>query len=107
MGAILFLPLRPWIFDIATNDSDVLKSGAVFVPAMLVGTYLNPFVSLITSGVCPGMCLPITATILSFGLELPMSVSGVAVYILLMKGQLIGCMLVASDFWGRRSAGWW
>jgi MATE family multidrug resistance protein len=90
MVAILFLPLRRWILDIATNDSDVLKLGTALVPAMLVGTYLNLFVSNITSGVFSGMGRPIIATILSFGFELPMSIGGVAIYILLMKGNLLG-----------------
>ena len=33
---------------------------------------------------------PIIATILSFGLELPLSIGGVAIYILVMHGNLLG-----------------
>lgn len=37
-----------------------------------------------------GLGKPLIATILSFGLELPLSIGGVAVYILLMHGNLLG-----------------
>jgi hypothetical protein len=47
-------------------------------------------VGTITSGVFSGMGRPIIATILSFGLELPLSIGGVAIYILLMHGNLLG-----------------
>ena len=40
---------------------------------MLIGTYLNILVSNITSGVFSGMGRPMIATILSFGLELPLT----------------------------------
>ena len=33
---------------------------------------------------------PIIATILSFGLELPLSIGGVAIYIIVMHGNLLG-----------------
>jgi Na+-driven multidrug efflux pump len=55
-----------------------------------IGTYLNLLVGTITSGVFSGMGRPIIATILSFGLELPMSIGGVAIYILVMHGDLLG-----------------
>ena len=44
----------------------------------------------ITSGVFSGMGRPLIATILSFGLELPLSLGGVALYILVMHGNLLG-----------------
>jgi len=86
----VFLPLRNMILRIATDDADVLSLGETLIPAMLVGTYLNLIVSNITSGVFSGMGRPIIATILSFGLELPMSIGGVALYIIKFHGDLIG-----------------
>jgi MATE family multidrug resistance protein len=62
----------------------------MLVPAMLVGAYLNLMVSNITSGVFGGMGKPFLATLLSFGLELPLSIGGVAVYILVFHGNLLG-----------------
>lgn len=89
--AILFLsPLQSYVLSVATNDVDVLQLAAMLVPAMLVGAYLNLMVSNITSGVFGGMGKPFLATLLSFGLELPLSIGGVAVYILVFHGNLLG-----------------
>lgn len=87
---LLFLPLRHWILKVATDDYDVLSLSIKLIPAMLVGTYLNLLVGNITSGVFSGMGRPIIATILSFGFELPMSIGGVAIYILYFHGNLLG-----------------
>ena len=70
------------------------------VPAMLVGTYLNLLVGNATSGIFSGQGRPLIATILSFGLELPLSIGGVAVYILYFHGGLIGVY-----WWGAIAAG--
>jgi len=56
----------------------------------LVGNFLNLIVGNVTSGVFSGMGRPIIATILSFGFELPMSIGGVAIYILVFHGNLLG-----------------
>jgi MATE family multidrug resistance protein len=88
--AAVFLPLTRDVLSVATDYQSVLKMSATLVPAMLVGTYLNLIVGNITSGVFSGMGRPFIATILSFGLELPMSIGGVAIYILVMHGNLLG-----------------
>jgi len=88
--ALVFVPFREQILSIATDDKELLRIGKTLVPAMLVGTYLNLLVGNITSGVFSGMGRPIVATVLSFGLELPMSIGGVAIYILVMRGTLLG-----------------
>jgi len=88
--AAFFFPFRDIILSIATDDIDLQKSAAKLVPAMLIGTYLNVIVSNITSGVFSGMGRPLIATILSFGLELPLSLGGVALYIIVLKGNLLG-----------------
>merc|ERR1711862_496569 len=72
------------------GNEGVLGLASSLVPAMLVGTYLNLLVSNITSGVFSGMGRPLIATILSFGLELPLSIGGVAVYIFYYHGDLLG-----------------
>jgi len=90
--AVVFLwpPLRRSVLRVATNDDDVLQLGAVLVPAMLVGTYLSLMVGNITQGVFGGMGRPFIATVLSFGLELPLTIGGVAIYILVVHGNLLG-----------------
>merc|ERR1712157_78254 len=88
--AVFFIPLKDPILNIATNDTDVLGIARKVVPAMLIGTYLNLQVGNITSGVFSGMGRPIIATILSFGLELPLSIGGVAVYIICLRGNFLG-----------------
>jgi len=91
MAVVFLVPsLRHGILEFATDDQDVLSMAATLVPAMLVGNYLNLLVSNITSGVFSGQGRPLIATILSFGLELPMSIGGVAIYILVFHGHLLG-----------------
>jgi len=89
MAVVLVLG-RHKVLEFATDDASVLKMAATLVPAMLVGTYLNLLVGNITSGVFSGQGRPLIATMLSFGFELPMSIGGVAVYILMMHGNLLG-----------------
>ena len=98
--ALVFLPFKHAIITAATDDADVVDKAATLVVAMLVGNYLNLIVGNITSGVFSGQGRPLIATILSFGLELPMSIGGVAIYILLMHGQLLGVY-----WWGAISGG--
>ena len=88
--AVLFVPLRHQVLTVATDDEDVLSLSIKLIPAMLVSTYLNLVVNNITSGVFGGMGRPIISTILSFGFELPMSIGGVAIYILVLNGDLLG-----------------
>jgi len=90
MAGLFMSPLRRYLLNVATDDDKVLELGALLVPAMLVGTYLNLIVSNITSAVFSGMGRPVIATILSFGLELPMSIGGVTIYILVFHGNLLG-----------------
>ena len=88
--AVVVLPLSAEILKIATNDKNVLDLSITLIPAMLLGTYLNLLVGNITSGVFSGLGRPLISTILSFGLELPLSIGGVAVYILYFHGNLLG-----------------
>jgi len=82
IATAIYLPFATEILTVATDEKSVLAMAATLIPAMLVSTYLNLLVSNITSGVFGGMGRPLIATILSFGLELPMSIGGLAVYIL-------------------------
>jgi multidrug resistance protein, MATE family len=91
MAALFMSPrLRGYLLNVATDDEHVLQMASTLVPAMLLGTYLNLMVGTITSGVFSGMGRPFIATLLSFGLELPMSIGGVAIYILYYHGNLLG-----------------
>jgi MATE family multidrug resistance protein len=91
MAVLFMVPyVREGILNIATDDDDVVSLAESLVPAMLVGTYLNLLVSNGTSGVFSGQGRPLIATILSFGLELPLSIGGVAIYILVFHGNLLG-----------------
>ena len=90
MAAAFLSPMRHWVLGIATNDETILELVAKLIPAMLVGTYLSVVVGNITQGVFGGMGRPVIATILSFGLELPLSIGGVALYILAFHGDLLG-----------------
>jgi len=85
----IVLPLKNRVLSIATDDADVLSLGAGLIPAVLVGTYLNLLVGNVTSGVFGGMGRPLIATVLSFGLELPLSIGGVALLILRYRADLL------------------
>jgi len=87
---VVFLLFKRDILDISTDDENVLNLASTVVPAMLVACYLNLLVGNITSGVFSGMGRPFIATLLSLGLELPLSIGGVAVYILYYHGNLLG-----------------
>eukprot|EP00536_Pseudo-nitzschia_multiseries_P014818 jgi/Psemu1/246359/estExt_Genewise1.C_7700015 len=99
--AVFFLTpfLKDKVLSIATDDESVVGLAKKLVPAMLVSTYLNLLVSNATSGIFSGQGRPLIATILSFGLELPLSIGGVAIYILYFHGNLIGVY-----WWGAISA---
>eukprot|EP00533_Pseudo-nitzschia_delicatissima_P010228 CAMPEP_0116112550 /NCGR_PEP_ID=MMETSP0327-20121206/19041_1 /TAXON_ID=44447 /ORGANISM="Pseudo-nitzschia delicatissima, Strain B596" /LENGTH=609 /DNA_ID=CAMNT_0003605861 /DNA_START=12 /DNA_END=1841 /DNA_ORIENTATION=- len=91
MAIVFLMPhLRSKILQIATDDLEVIELAKKLVPAMLVGTYLNLLVGNGTSGIFSGQGRPLIATILSFGLELPLSIGGVAIYILCFHGDIIG-----------------
>ncbi|KAG7349181.1 MATE efflux family protein [Nitzschia inconspicua] len=91
MAVVFLIPyLKDKVINIATDDEGVVALAETLVPAMLVGTYLNLLVSNGTSGVFSGQGRPLIATILSFGLELPLSIGGVAIYILVFHGDLLG-----------------
>jgi MATE family multidrug resistance protein len=72
------------------NHTHTHAQAKKLVPAMLVSTYLNLLVGNGTSGIFSGQGRPLIATILSFGLELPLSIGGVAIYILVFHGDLVG-----------------
>uniref|UniRef100_A0A6U5ETY3 Polysaccharide biosynthesis protein C-terminal domain-containing protein n=1 Tax=Corethron hystrix TaxID=216773 RepID=A0A6U5ETY3_9STRA len=95
----VFLPLKDQILKYATNDHDVLDLSSTVVLAVLVQTYLNLIVTIITDGVFSGMGRPIIATILSFGFELPISIGAVALYIIRFHGDLLGV------YWVQAAAG--
>eukprot|EP00531_Pseudo-nitzschia_arenysensis_P014195 CAMPEP_0116129952 /NCGR_PEP_ID=MMETSP0329-20121206/8197_1 /TAXON_ID=697910 /ORGANISM="Pseudo-nitzschia arenysensis, Strain B593" /LENGTH=647 /DNA_ID=CAMNT_0003624251 /DNA_START=21 /DNA_END=1965 /DNA_ORIENTATION=+ len=91
MATLFMIPvLQTMILKISTDDSHVIDLAKKLVPAMLVGTYLNLLVGNGTSGIFSGQGRPLIATILSFGLELPLSIGGVAIYILVFHGDIIG-----------------
>ena len=88
--AVFFGLWRHSIMRVATNDAAVVEMASTLVVAMLVGTWLNLVVSIITAGVFGGMGRPLLATVMSLGIELPLTVGGVAVYVLWCHGNLLG-----------------
>lgn len=88
--SLAFIFFKTKLLSVATNDTEVLGMASALVPAMLASNYLSLLVGNITSGVFSGMGRPVIATILSFGLELPLSIGGVGIYILFCHGNLLG-----------------
>jgi hypothetical protein len=67
---------------------------------MILGTYLKLLVSCGTTGVLLGQGRPLTVAVLSMAFELPLSIGGVAAYVLLLNGTLLGVY-----WWGAIAAG--
>ena len=89
--SIVFICIQQYIIQIATDDENIITVATSAVPALLISTYLNLLVTTITSGIFSGMGRPIIATILSFGFELPTSIGGLAIYILIIgNATLLG-----------------
>lgn len=88
--SVAFVMFPQKLVSVATSDSKVLAMSKSLIPAMLVSNYLGLVVGNITSGVFGGMGRPLIATILSFGLELPLSIGGVGIYIFFFHGTLLG-----------------
>jgi multidrug resistance protein, MATE family len=80
---------RRTVLAVATDDISLINGAVKCLPALLVGTYLSLIVGNITSGVFSGLGRPVLATILSLGFELPLSIAGVAIYIIHFRGTLL------------------
>jgi len=90
VAVAMFVPLQEVLLGVVTNDRGLRDLAATLIPAVLVSTYLNLVVDNITAGVFAGMGRPVVATVLSFGLELPMMIGASALYIIKFHGNLLG-----------------
>jgi len=90
MNAAILLPLKTQILKVATNDLDILNLCATLLPAAVIYYYCDLVVDNATSGVLSGMGRPLIATRLSFFYELPMQIGGLAIYIFVLDGTLLG-----------------
>lgn len=94
--ALVYVPLRKEIVDIATNDGDVLHLAARCIPAVVASAYMNLIVTACTMGVFSAQGRTWLQMVLSFGIEIPCSIGLVAYYVLFWRGakSLLGVYVV-------------
>ena len=80
------LPFSNAVAGLTTSDTTVVRDGARVLPAALVATLLGVLNSLCTGGVFSGQGRQSLVAALSFCLDIPLSIGGVAALVLLVKG---------------------
>mmetsp|Transcript_4852 Transcript_4852/g.5619 ORF Transcript_4852/g.5619 Transcript_4852/m.5619 type:complete len:554 (+) Transcript_4852:588-2249(+) len=100
LAAVIFLPAGTAILQIVTNDSNVLRLSATLIPVALLFEYFSLIVGDITSGVLSGMGRPLVGTVLSFCYELPAQIGGVAIYIFVFDGTILGVFWLITAIMG-------
>ena len=80
------LPFSHAVVGLTTSDATVVRDGARVLPAALVATLLGVLNSLCTGGVFSGQGRQSLVAALSFCLDIPLSIGGVAAVVLLVKG---------------------
>ena len=87
------LPLAWQTVALTTSDQKVVADAARVLPAGLIATLLGVLNSLCTGGVFSGMGRQWLVTVLSFFVDIPLSIGGVAVVILYFHVDLLGVYL--------------
>lgn len=100
--ALIYVPLRRQIVDIATDDDSVLKIAARCIPAVVLSSYANLVVNSCTSGIFSAQGRTWLQMVLTFGLEIPLSVGLVAYYVIGWHGSksLLGVYWLQSGVGG-------
>jgi MATE family multidrug resistance protein len=89
----IMLPFAEQTVALTTSDKVVVKNAARVLPAALVATLLGVLNSLCTSGVFSGQGRQVLVTVLSFFVDIPLSIGGVAVIVLLFHADLLDVYL--------------
>lgn len=79
------LPFTEEVVGLTTSDKVVVKNGARVLPAALLATLLGVLNSLCTGGVFSGQGRQSLVAGLSFFVDIPLSIGGVAAIVLLVK----------------------
>ena len=87
------LPLAWQTVSLTTSDSIVVKNAARVLPAGLIATLLGVLNSLCTGGVFSGQGRQLLVTVLSFFVDIPLSIGGVAVVVLYFHADLLDVYL--------------
>ena len=89
----LILPFSWDTVALTTSDMTVVRNAARVLPAALVATLLGVLNSLCTGGVFSGQGRQLLVTVLSFFVDIPLSIGGVAVVILCFHANLLDVYL--------------
>ena len=80
------LPFTEETVGLTTSDRVVVRNAAKVLPAALFATLLGVLNSLCTGGVFSGQGRQMLVTFLSFAIDIPLSIGGVAVVVLCVRG---------------------
>jgi MATE family multidrug resistance protein len=83
--AVAFAVLSAFVAELTTSDAVVARNGARVLPAALLATLFGVLNSLCTGGVFSGQGRQSLTFCLSFFVDIPLSVGGVAAVVLLVK----------------------
>jgi len=83
----VILPFSYQVVSLTTSDATVVHNAARVFPAGLIATLLSVLNSLCTSGVFSGQGRQMLVTVLSFFVDIPLSIGGVAVIILVFHAR--------------------
>jgi len=87
--AAAFYPLRHLVLAICTNDSHVEDTGATLMAPQLLAILGTTLVGICTIGVFSGQGRTLLNAALSFCFEMPASIGGVALLVLVLKATLV------------------
>ena len=91
VAVVIFVaPFAEPVLSLATSDRVVARDAAKVLPVALLATTLGVLNSLCTGGVFSGQGRQTLVTVLSFFVDIPLSVGGVAAMILVFKTNLRG-----------------
>ena len=89
----IVLPFAWQTVSLTTSDTTVVKNAARVLPAGLIATLLGVLNSLCTGGVFSGQGRQLLVTVLSFFVDIPLSIGGVAVVVLYFHADLLDVYL--------------
>ena len=87
--AACVLPFTSETVGLTTSDGTVVRNAARVLPAALAATILGVLNSLCTGGVFSGQGRQMLVTFLSFAVDIPLSIGGVAVVVLCVRGATL------------------
>jgi len=88
LALLIVWPLAEPIMSLVTSNYAVKECAKTLIVATFVGSALQNLVTVLTSGVLGAQGRTLVITLISFGFELPTSIGGVAIMVLVLKWRM-------------------